>query len=122
MVGAVGMCSMGMNLQWLLAEPSVHPGLEHRDAQAEWGRGCPGTWVMAKEMGQVRLGPLGGEEGGQGWGRTNWSLQNPESQREKVQHPWAEATGCPEGVRDRDEGDGRKGVHLSDISKERQTC
>ena len=65
----------------------------------------------------MRLGPLGGEKGGQGWGRTNWSLQNPE-----VQHPWAEATGCPEWVRDLDEGDGRKGVHLSGISKERQTC
>lgn len=34
-------CSMGMNLQWQLAEPSVHPGLERRDAQASGGQGVP---------------------------------------------------------------------------------
>lgn len=85
------------------------------------GTGVP--WGLGDgQTGRVRLGPLGREEGVQGWGRTNWSLQSPESQEEKVQHSLAEATGCPEGVRDRDEGDSRKGVHWSDISKERQTC
>lgn len=41
MVGAVGTCGVGMNLQWLPAEPGVHKGLECRDAQAEWGWGVP---------------------------------------------------------------------------------
>lgn len=44
------------------------------------GTGVP--WGLGdRQTGAVRLGPLGGEEGVQGWGRTNWSLQSPESQK-----------------------------------------
>lgn len=46
MVGAVGTCGVGMNLQWPLVGPGVHMGLELRDA--EWGRGCPGAWVTGR--------------------------------------------------------------------------
>lgn len=121
MVGAVGMCNMGMNLQWLFLT-SVHPGLERRDAHRLSGDGVPWHLGDGERDGTGEAGSLGGEEGGQGWGRTNWSLQNPESQREKVQHPRAEATGCPEGVRDRDEGDCRKGALEVTFPRRRQTC
>ena len=49
MVGAVGTCRVGLNLQWPPAGPGVHTGLELRDAK--WGRGCPGAWVTGRPDG-----------------------------------------------------------------------
>lgn len=61
-------------------------------------RGCPRDWVMGRGTGQVRQGPVFGEEAGQGWGRTNSRLQDLESQAKGVWDPWAEESGARRGA------------------------